>query len=472
MRPMNRRDFIKYVSVGIGTAAAGVPSGLLAEEKRRTRPNVLLILSDQQSARAMSAAGNKWVSTPNMDSVAARGVRFENSYCASPVCGPSRSSLVTGRMPHETGVIYNGQSIKQGIPDMGEIFRAAGYETAWVGKWHLPQGYLRGKQAAVPGFEHVALPEGTGFRLGAESDGSVAKEAVKFLRRKHEKPFVLGVSFHNPHDICWWVREKPVKHGDLHKFPPLPDNFDIAPDEPEFVQRCRERTQYGEEIQWTKSWDTEQWRAYLNAYYRLVEDVDREVGEVLVGLREQGLEQDTLVVFTSDHGEGMAAHHWIVKLMLYEEPVSVPLIVSWKGVTPAARADRTHLVSGIDVLPTICDYAGVACPEVTGVSLKPKVENPSLPGREFVVSELFPDPNSPEMKGRMVRTQRYKYNLFSVGRNPEMLFDLQSDPGETRNLARKPERKETLERHRTLLTNWIKETKDDFGISGGLTGNQ
>ncbi|NQT82838.1 sulfatase-like hydrolase/transferase [bacterium] len=461
MKEFNRRDFIRYASIGVGAVAAKAPISLLGEERRRRKPNILIILTDQQTLKAMSAYGNKWVCTPHMDSIAANGVRFENSYCTSPVCGPSRSSLVTGRMPHETGVIFNGQSIRPGIQNMGEIFRKAGYKTAWAGKWHLPQSYPRGKNATIPRFEYLAVPEGTKFGLGSQTDGPVADEAIKFLLTKHEEPFVLGVSLHNPHDICWWVREKPVKHPDLHRFPPLPNNFNVAPDEPEFIQMCRERTYYGEEIQWTKSWDKDQWRAYLNAYYRLTEEADKEIGRILAALREQGLEEHTLVIFTSDHGEGMAAHRWVVKLMLYEEPVTVPLIVSWKGVTPAGAVDKKHLVSGIDVLPTICDYAGVRGPQMTGISLKPLIENPSLPGHAFVVSELSPDPKDLDRKGRMVRTQRYKYIVFSMGRNPEMLFDLENDQGEAKNLAHDSTMKDVLERHRMLLRNWMEQTNDD-----------
>ncbi len=462
MKSLNRRDFIRHMATGVGAVTAGLPIVSMGGKDRKRSPNILLILTDQQTLTAMSAYGNKWVCTPHMDSIAANGVRFENSYCTSPVCGPSRSSLVTGGMPHETGVIYNGESIKPGISNMGEILRQAGYETAWAGKWHLPASYPRGQNATIPGFEYLAVPEGTKFTLGSQTDGPVADEAIKFLLKEHKKPFVLGVSFHNPHDICWWVRQKPAKHLDADNFPLLPENFDVAPDEPEFIQKCRERTYYGPEIQWTKSWDTNQWRAYLHAYYRLTEKADREIGRVLTALREQGLEEATLIVFTSDHGEGMAAHRWVVKLMLYQEPATTPLIVSWKGVTPSGVADKRHLVSGIDVLPTVCDYAGVQAPQMTGTSLKPLIQEPSLRGREFVVSELAPDPKNRDMKGRMVRTQRHKYIVFSMGRNPEMLFDLKDDPGETKNLAYGSTVKGVLERHRTLLGNWMQQTHDDF----------
>jgi len=410
----------------------------------------------------MSAYGNRYLKTPHMDSIAAHGVRFEKSYCTAPVCGPSRSSLVTSRMPHVTGVNVNGQTPDPSLPNMGRVFRDAGYATAWAGKWHLPKSYPQGP---VPGFEYLPVPDGTKFRLGAQTDAPVADEAIEFLRRRHERPFLLGVSLHNPHDICWSVREDPPAPIDERRLPPLPANFEIDPNEPEFIRVCRQRTKYGPEILYTKDWDETRWREYLYQYYRHAEEVDAEIGRILATLREQGLEDDTFIVFTSDHGEGAAAHHWVVKLMLYDEPATVPLVVSWKGVTPAGRVDRTHLVSGLDVLPTMCEYAGVRLrDDFEGTSLRPLIENPQLAGREFVVTELASDSQDLTKKGRMVRTRRYKYIAFSFGARREMLFDLVADPGEMKNLALGDSAQGELARHRALLRRWIAATGDDFQL--------
>jgi len=465
---LNRREALGTLSLGAVSLALRQTAAAPAERplsSKEDRPNVLLLMTDQQTLKAVGAYGNKYLRTPAMDSITASGVRFEKSYCTAPVCGPSRSSILTARMPHQTGVEVNGQSIHAGIPNLGEIFRQAGYETAWAGKWHLPASYPRGKQASIDGFDYLPAREGTKFGLGADSDDPVADEAVKFLRKKHSRPFLLGVSLHNPHDICSWVRHKPIKHPDLDSFPPLPPNFAVDPNEPEFIQDCRRRRQYGPEILHTKNWDKDQWRAYLQAYYRLTEEVDRTIGRVLAALREEGLEDDMLIVFTSDHGEGAAGHQWVVKLMLYEEPVTVPLIVSRKGVTPAGVVDKRHLVSGLDVLPTICDYAGIGWPRhVAGYSLRPLIEDPTLPGRQFVVAELQPFLKDRSRKGRMLRTQQFKYVAFSDGRNPEMLFDLEADPGETRNLARLPAMQNVLKSHRSLLRQWVRRSDDQFEV--------
>ena len=473
----SRRSFLKNSAIGITAAVFSNPgtSGILSR-RSSSKPNVLFLFTDQQSIMAMSGYGNNYLHTPHMDRLAENGARFENSYCTAPVCGPARSSFLTGLMPHQTGVIYNGDSIKSGIPNMGDVFRYSGYETAWTGKWHLPYSYpeIRWEKggpryienASIPGFDFMPTPRGTQFRLGSQTDTHVTANAVEFLRRKHDNPFLLGVSLHNPHDVCWTVRDELGTAPAHVVLPPLPPNFDIDPDEPEFIRQCRKREKYGPEIQFTKGWDKNRWRVYLNRYYSLAEEVDREVGQILTELRKQNLEEETIIIFTSDHGEGMAAHQWVVKLMLWEEVAGVPMIASWKGTIPEGTVNSRHFASGMDVLPTMCDYAGIRnAPPMTGMSMRPAIENSSFSGREYIVTELYPDPNKRDMAARMVRTQRYKYIAFSSGDRREMLFDRELDEAETRNLAYKPEMTGIVNTHRNHLRDWIRETKDPFTYS-------
>lgn len=446
------------------------------------RPNILFIVTDQQSATAMSCAGNPYLSTPHMDALAASGLRFEQAYCAAPVCGPSRASLASGRLSHETGALVNGLAPDSTIPNMGEIFRQAGYRTAWSGRWGLPQN-----SPEIPGFETLHASDAP-IGLGLKGDAHVTDVAIDFLREAHTQPFCLGVSLCNPHDICYWIMQQPLppeanllphteqfihrahaiefkRPSEASELPPLPPNFEIDPEEPEFIQTCRKRPYYGQEGIFTTNWDQTRWRTYLDAYYRLTEEVDIQVGRLLETLQDTGLEDNTLIIFTSDHGEGMAAHRWVVKLMLYEEPTRVPFIVRLPGTVPEGVIDRKHLVSGIDVLPTLCDWAQVDCPPVTGISLKPVIENPEEPGRDALVSELYADTENLELQGRMLRTQQYKYIAFSEGKNPEMLFDLQEDPGETNNLAHNSSAHEKLRQHRDQLKTWCKQIGDPFGIT-------
>ena len=245
----------------------------------------------------------------------------------------------------------------------------------------------------------------------------------------------------------------------------MPPNFQSVFDEPEFIELCRQRTYYGNELNWTNDWNEMEWRRYLYAYYRLTERVDHQIGRVLSALDENDLTDDTLVVLTSDHGEGVAAHQWVVKLMLYQEVVKVPFVIRWNGVVPENLVDRNHLVSGLDLLPTVCDYADISWPTgISGQSLRPLIENPSLLGRPYVVSELQPDPKHQEMKGRMIRTARFKYIIFSHGQRPELLFDLEADPGETENLAYQVAYRDVVLEHQALLLEVIKDTSDSFSM--------
>lgn len=428
-----------------------------------SRPNILFLMTDQQARQAQSAAGNPWVRTPHLDALSTSGVRFTRAYCAAPVCSPSRSSLLTGRMPHQTGVIVNGLEKRERDYNLCQIFHDAGYDIGWSGNWIRPEPHPA-YNPQEPQFEPL-LPEDFHPRLGVDGDERRADVAIEYLRRPHERPFLLGVSLCNPHDICFWTMGQAQSVALDGELPPLPDNFEIDSDEPDFIRRCRRRTHYGQENTFTQNWDEEKWRIYLREYYRLTERSDREIGRIMKALHDCNLERETLVLFTSDHGEGMAAHHWVVKLMLYENPVSVPLTLSWPGMLPNDVVDRSHLVSGVDMMPTLCDYAGIPAPAgIIGQSLRPVIEDPANPGRPFVVSELHPDTEDLDMAARMLRTAQYKYVAFSMGRNRELLFDMERDPGETRNLAGNPRYTTQLHAHRQWLSDWIRETGDTFSM--------
>ena len=356
---------------------------------------------------------------------------FTQSYCSYPLCSPSRASLHTGRMPHEIGVDRNSVPIDPAMPLSGQVFRAAGYDTGYAGKWHVPEVY---PADGIAGFEVLNKTSRKG-KLARDVDEATMNAAIEFLKRERDKPFLLVVSFINPHDICLLAGEDSPLLEDVWKtygppagaeLPPLPANHGLTVGQPDSIgQRAKQ-----------EDWDEDHWRRYRYAYYRMVEDVDRQVGQVLETLRQANQEENTVVVFTSDHGEGLGSHRWTGKMMYYEEEAAVPLIVSWKGVTPAGRIDREHLVSTLDVLPTICDYAGVAGPAVMrGESLRQVIEKPETAGHEFVVSEMAGGGAGGLGRSFMVRTRQYKYMVFPGAERSEMLFDLQADPGEMKNLA-------------------------------------
>jgi arylsulfatase A-like enzyme len=264
--------------------------------------------------------------------------------------------------------------------------------------------------------------------------------------RSKSKPFLLVTSFMQPHDICEWLRlnmnnpEKlpyPELAGEL---PELPDNFEFDKNEPEAIRKTR----LGNEP-FKGNWGKEQWRYYRWSYYRNIEHVDAEIGRVLCALEDFGHVNDTLIVMTSDHGEGMGHHQMVRKSTLYNEAARVPLLFSWPGYVSENRTDTTHLASGMDIMPTLCDFAGIKPPQnMRGRSLRPIIDGTSARGSEFVVTEVSTN------TGRMVRTEGYKYIKY---RNDlvEQLFDMKNDPGEKINLAARARYASTLTEHQKLL---------------------
>ena len=465
----NRRSFLK--TAGLAGAALTLPGRLGAEPGRR-RPNVLFIITDQQSATMMSCAGNKHLKTPAMDSLAAAGVRFERAYPSNPVCLPARFSFFTGHMPSAVGITLNEDGRKgvgKGVPGraMGHLFRKAGYETVYGGKVHLPRGM---------GIEQI------GFRrLTGDTRGKLADQCAAFLKQAHEKPFLLVASFMNPHDICYMAindhrrsrgqaaignldsricegliaepRKKLKEFAEKH-CPPLPANHAVPKLEPEGITTSYVKQRMFRHYARTK-WPPEMWRLHRWAYCRLTEKVDAHVAKVLDAVRRAGLEDSTLIVFTSDHGDHDSAHKLEHKSILYEEAARIPFIMSYKGTISAGRVDDEHLVSnGLDLLPTLCDYAGIEPPRgLLGRSVRPLAEKKPPPAwREYLVVE--------SQNGRMLRTDRFKYVVYDSGARREQLIDLKNDPGEMKNLAYDQKHKAVLAEHRELLGKWLKRAGD------------
>ena len=419
------------------------------------RPNLLLILTDQQSHQAWSGARNPWLATPAMDSLAESGTVFEEAYCNYPVCSPSRGSIFTSRLPHETGVMTNGRAIPSTMPTMGEVFRAAGYRTAYAGKWHLPKSF-----DGMTAFDKIA----GGHALGAKMDSPVAEACVNYLNQAEAsaEPFLLVASFMNPHDICDWIRQHPGarNHPNRFRYPPAPSNLQVDPGEPEAIQfhRTAGYDLMSQAVGIAAHWLRDDFRHYLHDYYRMVESVDREIGRVLAALRTNALAGNTVIAFASDHGEGLGGHRWVQKASFWEESVHVPFIWSGPGIQAGQRSrDLTTL---IDILPTFCDLAGVSAPPVVrGHSLRAALAGKPQP-RNHVTSHLRFDSASRE--GRMLRTERYKYVAFNSGARPEQLYDLLVDPGETRNQAADPGAQAMLNEHRALLREELRRTQDSF----------
>ncbi|MBS1826526.1 MAG: sulfatase-like hydrolase/transferase [Acidobacteria bacterium] len=445
----------------------GAASALAAAAAPATeRPNILYIMTDQQHSGMMSCTGNPWVKTPAMDSIVASGTRFELAYSGNPVCVPARTSMMTGRFPSHFGIRSNNvrELPREVLPAaLGQTMRAAGYRTAFGGKTHWPKPMT----AESIGFEY----------LTADERDVLAGECATFLKQKHDKPFFLVASFINPHDICYMAIDAFTKGSSLpamypksvverervaaatklfaglDKCPPLPGNHGATDREPGAFSRLTGFRKYVRE-----KWGAEEWRLHRWVYARLTEEVDAQIGRVLAALRETGLDRNTVIIFSSDHGDMDSAHGFEHKSLPYEESARVPFVISWPGHVPAGRIDRKQLVgSTIDLYPTICDFAGAKAPEgLPGRSLRPIAEKGSAPGwREDIVIECG--------DSRTLRSARYKYSLWEGPGVTETLFDMTKDAGEMKNLATVPAASNVLAEHRKRLRQHIEARVDEYG---------
>lgn len=414
------------------------------------KPNILLLLTDQQSWNAMSCAGSRDLKTPAMDTLASRGVLFNRTYCTFPLCTPSRASLFTGLYPHQVGVTGNGDSISADFSDrqLGRLMSAGGYDCAYGGKWHIPEN-------SIPDETH-------GFRrIAVLDDNQLPDHCLAFMQEKRDNPFFLVASFDNPHNICEFGREEVLPwvtlppEPALQDMPNLPPNFGLCPYESFAVRRWRQHNSLNLDF-----YTPELWRRYRWGYNRLVEAVDRQLGKILEGLRQLQLEEDTVILFTSDHGDLQGAHQLGNKWLFYEESSRVPLILCPGGKGRSGCVENRLVSNGIDLFPTICDYAGIPLPEgLEGLSLRPLAEGRSPAGwRDHVAAE-----SKHLSSTRMIRSERFKYTLDLKGLYREMLFDLETDPGEMVNLAVESAYRGELQRHRDWLAAWCGRTGDTFG---------
>ena len=442
---LNRRDFLRVASsTSLVLAGTGFPS--IAAAKTKSQPNILIILTDQQHIDTIAAGGCRHVVTPAMDALLQHGVSFTQSYSTNPVCSPARSSIFTGRMTTETGVVVNGKHIRKDIPNLGQWFsETSAYETIYAGKWHLPRTH----QLEIEGFRVIHTGIGGHGILG---DASTSRACEGFLRnRAKDKPFLMVASFLQPHDICEWLRlntydpQKLLYDGLTQELPPLPENFNYDRHEPAYLSKSRlSRDPF------VKGWDHLQWQYYRWSYYRHIEQVDAEIGRLLQALKEEDYHKNTVILFISDHGEGLGHHQMVRKSSPYDEASRVPLIVSFPGKIPENVINTTDLVSGVDIVPTICDFAGIKPPKhMRGISLKPLLEGNAATKHDFVVTEL------PGNRARMLRTNDYKYITYA-GDAVDMLFHMKNDPGETRNLAPDPAYATILSDLKKTLIVWEK----------------
>lgn len=458
------------------------------------RPNLLFIHSDQHSPFVSGCYGDPLVRTPNLDRLAAEGVVFDNAYCPSPLCGPSRMAALTGCHPHQINVWNNLHTLNSGIPTLAHAFGAAGYDPVLIGRLHSNgydqwRGYATrivgdhrpnhhgGRAAAHGRFDGTQDPTRKSLQLSGSGqsayqvhDEEVAAQAVAYLdklgagseSKAQSEPFCLSVGFMLPHQPYIANKEDYDRYDGKMTMPGIAEPYsdELHP----YLKHWRKKTGI-EEVS-----EAEILRA-RTAYWGLVTRTDIMIGQVLEALDRNGLRENTLVVYTTDHGEQAGEHGLWWKQTFYEASVKIPLIVSWPGV--AARGARcSHIVSTLDLTATMIDaLQAPPLPRAVGRSFKELLKTPEHPHPEWeniAFSELCTDDG---YCIRMVRKEDWKL-VYYHGMEAQ-LFHLQEDPEERINRAKDPACRPILdeltgraldgwEPERILKT--MKLLKEEFGI--------
>ena len=467
-------------------------------------PNILFICTDQQRYDAAGCYGNEHIHTPTIDSLASGGVLFERCYVQNPVCAPSRASLLTGRYVHAHGLWANGVALPAHEQLFPRLLADAGYDCGLVGKLHLaacykgrteprfddgfryfewahdpyhrsPENrYHQWLQARYPDLLEEALAErgDLGFdTLPTDAHYShwVAERAIDFLRsaREPDKPFCLFVNFFDPHHPFGAPHEYMRRYDAASLPPPVGWPEELAT-KPPILSDASRRSYAGYE-KGAGEYSAAELQRIKAAYYAMVTLVDDETRRILAALDELGPSEETLVVFTSDHGEMLGDHHLLLKgPMMYEGAVRVPLILRWPGRLPTGER-RSELVQWIDLCPTLLDAVGIPpSPRMQGQSLLPLARGDAeAPVRDWALCEYRNSghPYDPPVHTTMLRHGRYKIVVYhgppatQRGHAGE-LYDLEADPDELRNLWDDPAHRDTRMGLQQLMLNVLVATED------------
>lgn len=433
------------------------------------RPNVLFVAADDLN-HSLGCYGHPLVKSPNVDAVAAAGVRFDRSYCQFPLCGPSRTSLMTGRRPDSTRILANQIAVRDTMPDavtLPQLFRNHGWHSVRVGKMYhmdVPASVGTNKwddppswdvAISPPGLEQhtegegreVAKPRGWRWVSFAgdgkdQTDDRAASLAMEHISQNAAKPWFMGLGFVRPHlptvapdrffDLYPMSRIEAVKNP--------PGDRDDIPKASEIAINTRANDMGMDELGR---------REAIRAYYASISYMDWQLGRVLGLLDNLKLRERTIIAFWGDHGWHLGEHHRWHKRSLFEESARAPLIISAPGRRGNGKGSKA-LVEFVDIYPTLAELAGLKGPaELEGQSLAPVLDNPSRPFKKAAFTQMY----VPEQKitGRSVRVERFRYTRWEGPYPDEELYDHTADPKEYTNLARQTAASGKLREMRSVL---------------------
>jgi arylsulfatase A-like enzyme len=504
---MNRRQLIKAAGAGMAGLAAGcVGDSSKTAGRRRDKPNLLFIWTDEQRADTMAAYGNNKIHAPNLNKLAAGSVVFKNAYVTQPVCTPNRSAVMTGLWPHTTGCTTNNVPLPAGVACLPELLADADYRTAYMGKWHLGDELF-----AQHGFEEWVSMEdgyGSGFSEGhdrnarsdyhhfliehgyqPDSGGKFSRafaarrpiehckpkflelKACDFLRRHRDEPFILYVNFLEPHMPFFGPLDGEYDPQQVD----LPANFadPLEDNEPLRYRIIREacRATYGQ--------SESDIRKLIARYWGLVTQVDLSVGAILRTLDDLGLAENTIVVYTSDHGDMMGAHHMVEKSVMYQEAVRIP----WLVRVPSMKGRFIEQpVSQIAMVPTVLELLGSKHKaDLPGRSLVPLIKG-GRAAQDHVFIQWNPNSGALKLKKggtnlaskderkrvedehsrAVISPDGWKLCLSDVDKS--QLFNLRDDPGETTNLFDSGRHGEVITRLTAKIHQWQQSVRDKVKV--------
>lgn len=422
------------------------------------RPNIVFVFADQWRAQSTGYAGNRDVITPTLDRLAEEAVKFTTAVSTMPVCSPYRASLLTGQYPLTHGLFMNDAKFNPEANTMGKIFKSAGYNTAYIGKWHLDGN---GRSAYIPperrqGFDYWKVLECTHtynkslYYANQDTTPSVwpgydayyqMLDALDYIKNNAhgEKPFLLVLSWgppHAPYETAPEEYKTAYNDRDIQLRPNVPE---------EFYDKAQKD---------------------IKGYYAHINALDEYLDSLLSTIQKTGIEKNTIFVFTSDHGDLLYSHGKIKKQQPYDESILVPFLLKYPGLKEKSKGIIDIPINTQDILPTLLGLSGIEIPgTVEGKDFTPMIKGyEKMDDNAALIACITPFGQWPRARGgveyRGVRTKRYTYAKTLNG--PWLLFDNKTDPFQLNNLIGNPEYEALQKEKDNLLTQKLKETNDDF----------